>query len=182
MEFLQKTISAIQALDQTMLKRYLLAFLGCICVLSCFIIYYVFNQKHALLGEIKALHTLASKSVHLIEDNKKMSKEEMRLKDLLDRNKDFTIKGFFEQFCRDQGLNPEAGWDARSDEINEKFDEVWLPATFKNQTTEKLVGALEALDEKEIVYIKDLVVQQESAGKISFTLTIATKRYKASLE
>jgi len=111
-----------------------------------------------------------------------MTKEEQRLKDILDKNKDFTMPGFFEQFCREQNIVPEQGWNPLSEPVNDKFDEIILKATFKGLSTEKLVKIIEALDKKEIVYIKQLEIHNEGENKINVDLTLATKKYKTLLE
>lgn len=178
MEAFNKFAAYIQNLDRKQLQKYILIFLSIIAILSGIEIYYINNQKKDLIGEIKQLNILANKAIKIIEDNKRMSKEEQRLKDIFEKEKDFTIQGYFEQFCKEQEITPERGWDVRTESINEKFDEIALTATIKELTTEKLVKIISALDQKEIVYIKELIIRNENNGKISIEITIATKKYK----
>ena len=181
MSYIEKVVSFVQQADPLELRKYTLISLGGFFMVCAFIVYKVNERKEELLKEIQSTYALAKKSRALIDDNKQMQAEELRLKQLLDKNREFTIKGFFESFCRDQNLNPEPGWDARSEQVNDRFDEVLLPAEFKDQTTQKLIAVLDELSKKEIVYLKEVTVRNQSNGKISFGLTIATKRYKASL-
>lgn len=184
MEALNKIASFIQNLDSKQSQKLIASILGGITLGICIVTYVIQQNKTELIEKIKQLNTLAEKAARVIADNKRMTDEEFRLKDILDKNKDFTIKGFFEQFCRDMGIAPEAGWDTRTETINEKFDEISLPAVFKNQTTEVLVKILDTLDKKEIVYLKELTIKRDKdiQGKISFDITIAAKRYKSLLE
>ena len=182
MEALKKLATYIQTLDTKQSQRLVLATLAAITICICGLTYFIQEKKDELITKIKQLNTLAEKAAKIIIDNKKMTDEEFRLKDILDKNKDFTIKSFFEQFCRDFGVVPEPGWDTRTETVNEKFDEIMLPATFKGQTTEQLVKFLETLDKKEMVYLKELSIKKEAQGKITFDVTLAAKRYKSLLE
>jgi hypothetical protein len=117
----------------------------------------------------------------VLEDNQKMELEEKRVQAILDSDKDFNIKSYFEGFCQSQGL-PNQGWgDTRINELNDKFDEVSLTASFNGLSTEKLVRILEEFYKKEIIYIKSLNVKQEPDKKISFNITIATKSPKRGI-
>lgn len=182
MELLNKVVAQIQEMDPKQLQKYMLIALGAIVCCVIGLIYYLNQYNNDLIIRIKQVRTLSEKAAKIIQENKHMVKEEQRLKELLEANKEFKMQGFFEQFCRDQSITPEAGWDTRTEQVSEKFDEVTLPATFKNQTTESLVTILDALEKKEIVYIKDLTIRTESPGKISFDITLATKKYKAFVE
>jgi len=106
--------------------------------------------------------------------------EEERIKALLDDNKGFSIKTFFETLTLDQKLKPELGWDTevRSIEGNDTFDEIILTATFKKQTTQSLVSLLNVLERSEIVYIKELDIKKEEKKTISFEIILATKKRK----
>jgi len=182
MEALNKLAAYIQNASPKQFKQYLLMFLiGATCVAGL-ITYFIYQEKSELVRYTRQLHKLAEKSLTIIADNKKMVIEEQRLKELLDKNKDFTMKGFFEQFCREQNIIPEQGWDARVEQVNDKFDEIVLEATFKEQTTEKLTSLLEALEKKEIVYIKDLTLRNENNKKIGFDIALATKKTKSLWE
>src|SRR5438045_4889665 len=121
-------------------------------------IIYINKKNDELIARIKQLRSLAEKSSRIIQNNRDMTKEELRWREKLEKDKNFTMQSFFEQFCREQNITPEQGWNARAEPVSEKFDEITLPATFKGQTTESLVGILAALEKKEIVYIKELTV------------------------
>ena len=181
MEALNKIIVYLEARERKQFYTLLLYFLGAVLCVSIGIIWVIFDKKSELIKRLKTLNNLTEKSFRIIEDNRRMTKEELRLKEVLDKDKDFTIKGFFELFCREQNLSPDP-WDARSEPVNDRFDEILLPATFKDITSDKLVKTLEALNKKEIVYLKEIVIKNTGRGKITVTMTIATKRYKSSLE
>ncbi len=182
MEALNKLARYLQNLNQKQFQRHILLFLGSVALVAASVTYFIYQKKYDLAMHIKQLQTLTERSFKMIANNRKMIKDEVRFKEILDKNKDFTMKGFFEQFYREQNITPETGWDARAETVNERFDEITLPASFKGQTTEKLVKILDTLDKKEIVYIKELKIRNEGGQKIGFDIMLATKKYKSMLD
>ncbi len=182
MEFIVKFTNYLQSLGKKQLQRYLLV---CILGSGLFIvgvIYFVYSKSIELVNEIKRFESLANKATKVLEEDQKMENESLRIQGMIDKEKDFNIRSYFESFCQSQGL-PIQGWsDTRTREINDKFDEIYLTASFKGQTTEKLVKILEEFYKKEIIYVKNLRIKQESDKKISFEITIATKSMKRGVE
>jgi hypothetical protein len=182
MEFFVKIAIFLQHLTKKQFQQYFFMFLCSVCVVMGGMMYWIYIQSTNLLFEIKKIEALSQKSNKIIVDNERMQQEARRVQEIFDQNKDFTIKSFFETFCKEQGLNPEPGWSSRVEESNDRFDEVVLAATFKKQLTEKLVKILVALDKKDIVYIKDLTIRNEGDKRIAFDITIATKNMKKGFE
>jgi hypothetical protein len=119
----------------------------------------------------------------MFAEYERLQQKEDQLQNLLKQYKEFNMNTFFEQFYKEQNMTPEANWGTVPVPIegNENFDEVILNATFKNQTTEKLTKMLDALDKKENVYIKDLVIRNTFNKKIDFDISLASMRYKRTL-
>lgn len=182
MEFFIKIATFLQGLTKKQFQQYLLIFLCGVCIVTGGMMYWIYLESTNLLSEIKKIETLSQKSISILADNEHMQQEARRVQELFDQNKDFTIKSFFETFCKEQGLIPEPGWSSRTEESNDRFDEMVLTATFKKQLTEKIVKILIALDKKDIVYIKDLTIKNEGDKKVSFDITIATKIMKKGFE
>ena len=170
-------ITYITSLSDKDFKKQLITLLSVVTITTFSIIYFSYRKSSMKIQKLKQLHKFAQKSNVILTNNKRIEKEEIRIQELLIKNKDFNIKSYFEQFAREHNVTPESGWDTTINPIedNEKFDEVILLASFKNQTTKTLAILLEALDKKEIVYIKELAIQHEEQ-KIAFDLTLATKK------
>lgn len=167
----------IQKLSKKDLDRYIIATVAGAGILILSIIYYTYTTSSELITRIEQVKALAQKASALAQKYEKIQEEEIRLQTLLEKYKDFNIKIYFEQFCKAQGLVPDPTWDTSVETVKEKFEEVTLPATFKGQTTQKLVKILEALEKNEIIYIKMLDIKTEKSSKtISFDITLATKR------
>jgi hypothetical protein len=178
MEALQKLARYLQTLNHQQFKRFIMLSLGSMVGVTLLLVYFMYNKQTELVDAINQLQTLSKKSVTLVQEHRRMIQEEQYQKEILDKNRDFTIKGFFEQFCKENDLIPEQGWDTRIEAINDQFEAILLTATFKNQTMEKLIKILIGLDQKEIVYIKELNIHNQGSSKITFDLTIATRKYK----
>ncbi len=181
MEIILSFINYLQSLTKKQIQQYFIVFLIGVGGSILGLIYFVHSKSEGLLQEIKRLESLANKATDILEENQKMEIEEQRIQTMLDADRTFNIKSYFEGFCQAHGL-PSQGWGStRTQELSEKFDEEYLTASFKDQTTEKLVSILEDFYKKEIIYIKSLNVKQEPDKKISFTITIATKTLKSGI-
>lgn len=180
MAALDQIIITLTSLDRKKFNLYLGIFLGVTALMAGGVIYWLHQKRSAQIKELTTLHEQTQKIDRIVENSEHVQAEEERVQNLLEENKGFSIKTYFEQFCSEHNVTAEQGWDteSRSLEGNEAFDEVILSATFKNQTTQSLVTILTSLNYNEIVYIKELEVKNEGSRKISFTLTIATKKRK----
>jgi len=169
----------IQKLSRKDLDRYIIATVASVGFILLAMVYYIYTTSSELVTRIEQVKALAQKSSVLVQKYEKIQQEEIRLESLLENEKykDFNIKIYFEQFCKEQGLVPDPNWDTSVEVVKEKFEEVTLAAAFKGQTTQKLVKILEALEKNEIIYIKMLDIKTEKNSKtISFDITLATKR------
>jgi len=180
MNFFKKTASYIQNLNKKDFDKYLALFISGLILLIIFIIYYIHTTSNNLIYKINFNKKLSLKTEKIINNYQRLKSEENKLLKLLEKNKDFNIKTYFEQFCSQYQIIPESNWETttRSFPGNEKFDEISLTATFKNQTTKDLVNLLEAFDKKEIIYVKELSITSEQDKTITINITIATKKYK----
>jgi len=182
MEKLAKIAGYVQNLTKKQLERYIIAALIFAAVAAGFVTYHIYSKSTELLFQIKKIEDLSNKAVKVISDHEKLQQEAQRLQEVLDLNKDFNIKSYFESFCKEQNLSPDPGWDTRIDDVNDRFDEISLSATLRGITTETLVKVLELLDKKEIVYIKELSLKNEANKRIIVDIVIATKTMKKGLD
>jgi|688.fasta_scaffold512777_2 hypothetical protein len=182
MEALNKIIAYIETLDRRHFRLHVLGFMVGIVTISAGLLYTIQSKKEALIQRLQVLNNLAIKANEIIATNTSITKDEQRLKELLMQKRGFSIQAFFEQFCREQNVNPEAGWATKQERVSDIFDEIVLTAQFKNLTSDKLVKLLDALNKEEIVYLKDLQIKSTPNKKISVSMTMATKSYKSSLD
>ena len=180
MNYVDQFITALTRLDRRKFHLYLGSILLAIAGLSGGIVYWLYSSRAQQIISLTQLQEISSKVDVAIRNHEKISAEEERIQALLEEHKGFSIKTYFEQFCREHSVTPESGWDteSRSIEGNDTFDEIILPAQFKNQTTQGLVSLLSSLNNNEIVYIKELEIKNDGNQTMSFDLTIATKKRK----
>jgi len=181
MEIFDKILFHLQDVSKKQFERYILYFLLGVVIVICGMIYFMCEKKDSLRLSINRLYTLSDQVSDIVEKNKKIMAAELKIKNALEKKRDFTIKGFFESFCKEQNINPDPGWDTRTEAINDRFDEVVLPAEFKGYTMERLVQLLGVLDKEEIVYVKEVIIKADRDKKINFTLTLATNQLKSQL-
>lgn len=179
MELLTKVTDYIQQLPKKDFEKYLLSILVSIALLLSMIMYAIHQKSTTSAQQIKKLGDLANKSYQLLDDYDAIKQEEDRITTLLDQNKQFDIKIYFEQLCKEQAITPHS-WDIKIGTIHPQFDEIVLSATLRNQTMEKLVEILQLLDEKEIIHVKSLAIKPEQppARAIAVNLSIATIKHK----
>jgi hypothetical protein len=145
--------------------------------------YYIYYTSNQYITYTKQIQGLAEKSAVILANNERIQHEENRIQEILSQNKDFDIKSYFEQFCREHKITPEPSWGTTINPIegNNKFEEIILSATFKNETTKTLAKILDTLDKNEIVYLAELAIKKEN-DKIAFDLVIATKKMRRNVE
>ncbi|MBM3892805.1 hypothetical protein FJ365_00190 [Candidatus Dependentiae bacterium] len=182
MEALNKLVAYLETLDRRQFKFHVLGFFTAIVLLAGLFLYYLAESKNDLIVRLQALNKLATKGCHIIDIHRRIVKDEQRLKQVLEQKRGFVLQAFFEQICRDLSMTPEAGWAPKEEHISDVFDEIILTATFKNVTSDKVVKSLNMLNKEEIVYIKDFHAKNNSNKTITISVTIATKRYKSSIE
>jgi hypothetical protein len=173
----------IQNLNKKDFEKYLIISLIGIFFIGSLFVYQIYRKSTYLIQQIKNTEKLAQKASTMFAEYERLQQKEEQLQNFLKQNKEFNMNTFFEQFYKEQNMNPEANWSTVTVPIegNENFDEVSLNATFKNQTTEKLTKMLDALDKKENIYIKDLVIRNTMNKKIDFDISIASMRFKRTL-
>lgn len=182
MDAINKFATYLQDLPRKKFQQYLLLSIGGIALATGLLIYIIYQKKASLIQYTINLGKLSEKSAKIIGQNRTMTLEEQHIRDTIEKNKGFSMASFFEQFCREQNIAPEAGWEPHIEPVNDRFDEVVLPATFKNQTTKNLITILSALTQKDIVTIKELRIRTQPDRKITFDLTLASKKLKIPVE
>lgn len=182
MEIINKATNYIQNLNKKQLEQHILLVLGGTAIIVGGLMYFIYAESNTLIKQFKKTEELSKKSISILADDDKLNQEARYIQDLFEQSKDFTLESYFETFCKEEGLSPEAGWSKRIAETNDRFEEHTLTALFKHQTMEKLVKILTILEKKEIIYFKNIAIKSEGAKKISFELTLATKIMKSGFD
>jgi hypothetical protein len=180
MQFLISIAHSLALFDRKKRTLFIVGVISAALALLGGLVGFLYYQKQNQIATIKALYAQVKKNDALITRHEKVEDEQARVLQLLEDNKGFTLKTFFEQLCQDQKINPEEGWETESRSVpgNETFDEILLKASFKGQTTQKLIQFIQAIENKEIVYLKEVDITKDGAKKIKFSVVLATKKRK----
>ncbi len=174
-------MSFLQELSKKEFERYLLIFLGIVVIISLGIVYYISSTCASYVEQITNLQRLSDKTAYVLAENEQLLLEQQRIQTLFEQEKDFDIKVYFEQFCKQQNIAAQAGWNTSSTDIGDKFTETVLQATFKGQTMQKIVQIIDALDKKETTYLKEVTIRSEPNQKVTAELRIGTVRPKKGI-
>jgi hypothetical protein len=181
MNFLEKLAKQIKITKEKDLRKYLFLIIACIFTITAVITYIIYNKNVELVTKMKSLDRLILKTNRILADNNAIEKKEQSIKKLIQYNKNFDIREYFEQFCKDQKIKiPLEDWDSKIQPVegSDEFNEVILEAKFKNQTTEKLIHIIQELNKKQIVYIKALELENTGKKTININVTLAAKRLR----
>ncbi|MBU4269567.1 hypothetical protein KJ644_01555 [Candidatus Dependentiae bacterium] len=178
MKIINNLTNYIEKMSKKEFDKNLKLFIGLIFFLVIGLSYFFYTENSDLITRIRDINKLKIKIQNIETRYKKIQMEEDRLQKLLEEDKDFNLRKFFEEFCSQQNISPEPNWDTQETVASDKFDEIKISAIFKNQTMQKLVEIIEELNKKGIVYLKELKIENQNNGKITFYIDLATKKFK----
>lgn len=179
LEFINHILASIQFLNKQEFNRYvsiLLAGFGLIALLST---YYVYSTSSSLVHHIKQLQESSKKTMQIMHDYEKLHDEEHQLTAQLEKKSDFSIRPFFEKFCKDNNVTAEANWsdtvESNPVPLYPQFEEEAVKPVFKNQTTQTVIKIFEALEKEPMVSVKEIHLTVEGTV-LTAELTIAGKK------
>jgi hypothetical protein len=181
MKFLEKFAEHIKTEKEKDLRKYLLFIITGMFITTIIITSIIHKKNIELVTKMKTLDRLIIKTNHIIANNDAIEKKEQAIKKLIQDNKTFDIREYFEKFCKDQKIKiPLEDWDSRTQPVegSDEFDEVVLEANFKGQTTEKLIHIIKELNKTKMIYIKALELENTDKKTINIDITIAAKKLK----
>ena len=163
------------------------ALLG-IVVLCSGIYYFAASTSDEYATTISALHNRAKDAGKLSVRFATAQREKFRVTELLRDHKTFEIKSFVENFFRDQHLRPTSDWVTIASKLpgNDQLEELSLKVNVSGQSMENVVTLLGNLAATDIVYVRELGLQQEGGlgqnNTVSLELILATLRFTSRFE
>jgi len=186
--FIDQIINFTQTLTHKELQKYIIIVISSVALICAASVYYVYHLSSNAVKKIETINSNANKVNSLLGKHETLKNKEEEVIAILDKNKDFKISTFFENFYKKHKVTPEPNWkpeDGTKVEGSEEgtiFQEILLQATFKNQNMKTLVDMVQEIYKINIIYIKDLEISKEPKNKINFTITLATKQYSKTEE
>ena len=182
-EKLSELIKFIQSLNKKEFQQYMLIALSTVALLALGFSYYTYSKSSSLADEIKKLNRQANRVTSILAKSDMLQQEEEKIRSLLEKNPDFSMKAYFEKFYTKHRIAPKPesrtsqGPGIEGSEKGVKYQEIILQTTFKSQTMQKLVDMLVDIYNDPIVYLKGLEITGAENKKINFEMTLATKQY-----
>ncbi|MCK4265024.1 hypothetical protein KAW80_01550 [Candidatus Babeliales bacterium] len=181
MKITEDILDYILSLERSTFNKYLIYFLASILLILGISIYLIHSKGKSLIKQIQTTRKLAQDADLKMKEYKEIQEKKNHILEILDKEKNFEIKGFFESFYKEHKVKPEPRWDTISSPIlgNELLKEVSLPVRFKNLTTQKLTEILINLEKKEIVYVKNLKINKNKENRtIDLEITLGALNKK----
>ena len=185
MKIIESAITFIVNLDKRRFMIYFVTLLFTIFLITGGITYVIHVKGTNLVAHIRNFQKITRDAREITYLYETIQDRKQGIIDALEQEQDFELKSFFASFCKENNIKPESNWStiATSIEGNEFLEEISLAAIFNNFTMQKCVALFEALEKKDIVYIKNMTISKEGEDKktsktVSLDLAIATLKYR----
>jgi hypothetical protein len=156
---------------------------GVCCVLGG-IVGYIQIASEDLITQINQLQRLRIANNKILTRYAALQDKELAFNAQMQERKDFSIKTYFERFIKEHNITAEGNWaetEKRAIPGNDLFEEEILKASFKNMTTEKIVGILGDFEKDNFVDVKEASLKLEGST-VTLDLVLAAKRFKKMIE
>ena len=182
MEIINRLRLAIEELDRRDFYKYLIIVLSIVLLLVGFFVFRYYRNSSNLRTRIEDVNEIREDRVRSIlrrMDN--VERQRKQVNDILAKEKDFKIAGYFDKLLSAQGLVDNSTERSTSTiELDKEYREVILRARFVEMTMKQLCELLDAIEKKERVYAKSLEIirSTKTPETIDVNMTIATLQPK----
>lgn len=165
------------------MRAIMLIVAGVFCILGG-IVGYIHITSQDLITQINQLQRLRITNNKILARYSALQGKELAFIAQMQERKDFSIKTYFERFIKEHNITAEGNWaetEKRPISGNDLFEEEILKASFKNMTTEKIVGILGDFEKDNFVDVKEASLKLEGSS-VTLDLVLAAKRFKKTIE
>ncbi len=175
MNFLKTIQEFALPLETSEFYRNIGIFLGCLVLLTGGIMYYHHAETAALRMSLQKIHKSQQEAKIILEKQKIVTKQREEVNTVLEEDKNFKLKSFFDEVVGRLGLSSYQSKEAEvSDDILQKlYTEIKINVQFKGISTKQLCELLQAIEQKARVYTKELTITKKN-DSLDVMLTIAT--------
>lgn len=182
MEIVNKLRLAIEGLERKDFYKYLVIILAIILLLIGFFVFRYYRTSGDLRSRIDDVNEIREERVRsILRRMDSVERQRRQVNDILAKEKDFLIAGYFDNLVSQQGLVDNSTEKSPSViELGNDYREVVLRARFVGMTTKQLCELLDAIEKKERVYAKSLEIirSTKTPETIDVNMTIATLQPK----
>ncbi len=178
MELVNRLRLAIEGFERKDFYKYLIIIMTLVVLFMGLTIYWHYSSMGDLRTRINDVNDTREKQVRsLLKRMNNVKQQRGRVKDILAKEQNFKIAGYFNDLLTQQGL-----LDYRTEESTSEVDmsndntEISLRERFSGITMKQLCELLDALEKKERIYAKNLEISKsvKMPETIDVNMTIAT--------
>ena len=175
MSFLKTIQEFALPLETSEFYRNISIFLGFLVLITGGIMYYHHTETAALRSSLQKMYKTQQEAKIILEKQKVVIKQREDINTVLEEDKSFKLKSFFDEIVSRNGLSSYQIKEAEvSDDILQKlYTEIKINVQFRGISTKQLCELLQALEQKARVYTKELTIIKKN-DSLDVTLTIAT--------
>lgn len=184
MNILDKISLFLISQDQDDFYKYVGGYFLGVFVLCVAILGYYYKATSNLTSSLTSLYKTQQESKKLLEKVKTIEKQKDAVDKLLDAEKSFKVKNYFDELLRNLNLTPNQKKTEVTEEeiIKNQYSEIKLTSLLQGISMKQLCQLLELLEKKERIYTKDLTITKGRGPTIDVNLTIGTLKQAASQE
>ncbi len=181
MTFLEKLQKLALPLESSEFYRNTAIFLGAITLIASGIMYYHHSKTNALRSTLQKTYKLQQEAKEILERLKNVEKQSEEVNSLLEEDKNFRLKNYFDDTVSQLGL---ARYQKKDAEVNEDvlqklYTEIKLTTQFQGISTKQLCELLKAIEQKSRIYTKEISIVKKN-NSLDVSLTIATLKSHVS--
>ena len=185
MNIIEKATHFLLSKEQEDFYKYIGGYLiGLFCACLIIVVYY-FSAASSLKNTLNSLYKTQQESKILLDKVRIVEKQKERVNKLLDAEKSFKIKNYFEEVIKTLNLTSYQRKEAEVTEeevLKNQYSEIKLSANLTGISTKQLCQMLETLEKKERIYTKNLMITKGRGPTIDATITIGTLKQVTAKE
>jgi hypothetical protein len=181
MNFLSTTYSRIMSLEKKLFYRGVITFFGTIILLIGAMLAYYYTTVYSLKSQLVKTKRQQEEIRLLLGQFTQLQEESKKVNDVLEEEKNFKIKSFYESILQQQNLQNSQLKEAEIQEENlrSRYIEIKLTSHLQQLSTEQLCTLLETLEKKARIYIKDLSIVKIRNNNLDVVLVIGTLKIQS---
>jgi len=182
MEIINRLRLSIEGLDRQDFYKYIIIVLGLVCLVTGFILFRHYSKVWSLQDRLQNINDTREETIKpVLKRMNRLVQQRKQVDDILARDKDFKIAGYFKELLEKQNLTNKKTTESASEMmLANGYTEIALNVRFNQMNMKELCELLEKIEKNERVYAKNLeIIKSTKAPKtIEVGMTVATLQPK----
>ncbi len=173
MEFLNRIQEYINKLDQKRFIQYSSFLLGGIILIVALLMFHYYWRISGLKKKLETVQEQRDETKVLLKRAQKIKQEKKKVDDLLAKDRDFKISGYFKELIGKLGLTQKLSKsETVPSQLENKYLENILTATFTGMTMKELTELLQEFEITKRIYMKELIISRSETQENSIDVTL----------